>query len=196
MITITTETAALLQQIDPSWTLFLDRDGVINKDVVDDYVKSVDEFVFNAGACEAIALLNRFFGRIIVVSNQRGVGKGLMSHEELQQINDYMLSTIQTTGGHIDAVYYCTAVDNADSNRKPSTGMALQAKTAFPEIEFSKSVVAGNMPGDMQFGRNIGAVTIYLPTRPQEKTAPGTVDATFKDLLAFAHFLEARGKTQ
>ncbi len=175
-----------LPVIDPSWTLFLDRDGVINEDVVADYIKSWDEFQFRTGTLEALRFLSPHFARIVVISNQRGVGRGLMTQETLDLITENMLLKIEEAGGRIDKVYYCTSTDNKDINRKPNKGMALQAQQDFPEIDFQKSIMVGNMPGDMWFGRNIGAYTVYLPTRPEENPDDNTVDAQFKDLLAFA----------
>ncbi len=172
--------------ITKDYTLFLDRDGVINEEVVGDYIRNWKDFIFRPGTLEAIALLTPFFQRIVVVTNQRGVGKGLMTIEELTFINANMLKEIEAAGGKIDNVYYCTSTDNADNNRKPNTGMALQAKVDFPEIDLSKSVMVGNMPNDMLFGKNIGAITIYLPTRADETPSPSTVDAEYKTLLSFA----------
>ncbi len=172
--------------ITKDYTLFLDRDGVINEEVVGDYIRNWKDFIFRPGSLEAIALLTPFFHRIVVVTNQRGVGKGLMTIEELNFINANMLKEIEAAGGKIDKVYYCTSTDNADNNRKPNPGMALQAKADFPEIDLSKSVMVGNMPNDMQFGKNIGAITIYLPTRKEETPSPSTVDAEYKTLLSFA----------
>jgi histidinol-phosphate phosphatase family protein len=175
-----------LPLIDQSWTLFLDRDGVINQDVVGDYVKRWEDFIFREGTLDALRMLRPLFCRIVIVSNQRGVAKGLMTEAELNRITDNMCNTIKENGGHIDHVFYCTALDNKDPNRKPNSGMAFQAKDMFPEIAFSKSMMVGNMPGDMWFGKNIGAYTVYLPTRPEEKPEAHTVNATYKDLLAFA----------
>lgn len=171
--------------INNTYTLFLDRDGVINEEVVGDYIRQWKDFIFRPGSLEAIALLTPFFQRIVVVTNQRGVGKGLMTIEELNFINGNMLKEIEEAGGKIDKVYYCTSTDNADNNRKPNSGMALQAKVDFPEIDLSKSVMVGNMPNDMLFGKNIGALTIYLPTRTDETPSPSTVDAEYKTLLSF-----------
>jgi histidinol-phosphate phosphatase family protein len=178
-----------LPVIDNSWTLFLDRDGVINEEVVGDYIRNWEEFQFRPGSLEALQLLATLFSRIVVVSNQRGVGKGLMTMDELNHITQNMLLKTEEAGGKIDAVYYCTSTDNKDINRKPSSGMALQAKNQFPEIDFAKSIMVGNMPGDMWFGRNIGAYTVYLPTREEENPHDSTVDASYKDLLAFTHNL-------
>ena len=100
-----------------------------------------------------------------------------------------MLLAIEEAGGKIDQVFYCTSLNNEDPNRKPNSGMALQAKQMFPEIDFSKSMMVGNMPSDMWFGKNIGAYTVYLPTRQHENPEAHTVDASYKDLLAFAEAL-------
>jgi histidinol-phosphate phosphatase family protein len=175
-----------LPQIDSSWTLFLDRDGVINEDVVGDYIKEWESFVFRAGTLEAISILSPLFARVIIVSNQRGVEKGLMTRAELDKITNNMLLAIEEAGGKIDQVFYCTSLNNQDPNRKPNSGMAMQAKEMFPEIDFSKSIMVGNMPSDMWFGKNIDAYTVYLPTRPDENPEAHTVDASYKDLLAFA----------
>jgi histidinol-phosphate phosphatase family protein len=155
----------ILPQIDQTWTLFLDRDGVINQDVVGDYIKEWESFIFKEGTLEAMAMLKDLFARIIIVSNQRGVEKGLMTRSELDRITNNMLLTIEEAGGKIDHAFYCTSLNNQDPNRKPNSGMALQAKQMFPEIDFSKSIMVGNMPSDMWFGKNIGAYTVYLPTR-------------------------------
>ena len=88
-----------LPAIDPSWTLFLDRDGVINEDVVADYIKTWEEFQFRNGTLEALRLLSPHFARIVVISNQRGVGRGLMTQETLDLITENMLLKIEEAGG-------------------------------------------------------------------------------------------------
>jgi histidinol-phosphate phosphatase family protein len=178
-----------LPVIDKNWTLFLDRDGVINTDVIDDYIKSWDEFKFTDGCLRAFRLLTPCFKRIVVVSNQRGVGRGLMSQQTLDEITATMLMKVEEAGGRIDKAYYCTSIDNADINRKPNRGMALQAQADFPEIDLNRSIMVGNMGSDMRFGRNIGAFTVYIQTRLDGSPEPGTVDAEFKSLLAFAEAL-------
>lgn len=185
-----------LPSINKSWTLFLDRDGVINTDVIDDYIKSWEEFTFTDGALEALQLLNPLFSRIVVVSNQRGVGRALMTQEMLDHITTNMIDLVRNAGGRIDKAYYCTSTDNADINRKPNPGMALQAQTDFPEINLAQSIMVGNMPGDMRFGRNIGAFTVFIPSREDGIPDPATVDAEFKDLLAFAKTLQQMQPTQ
>lgn len=149
--------------IDKTWTLFLDRDGVINKRFVDDYVKTVAEFEFLPGVLEAIARLSRQFGRIIVVTNQQGIGKGLYSTHDLNQIHAYMLAEVKKAGGHIDAVYYAPQLKHENSPmRKPGIGMALQAKKYFPEIEFSRSIMIGDSDSDIDFARNAEMHAVFV----------------------------------
>jgi histidinol-phosphate phosphatase family protein len=179
-----------LPVINKEWTLFLDRDGVINEEVIGDYIRKQKDFQFRPGSLDALVELAQLFHKVVVVSNQRGVGKGLMTELDLIEITDYMVQEVATAGGRIDKVYYCTSTDNQHPNRKPNKGMALQAQHDFSSIDFTKSIMVGNMPGDLKFGRNIGAFTVYLPTRPDAAPDDATIDASYKDLLSFARSLK------
>ena len=145
------------------WTLFLDRDGVISRRIPDYYVTRWEDFRFLDGVPEAMALLSGIFGRIIIVSNQQGVGKGLMSPESLEMIDLKMKETISKAGGRIDASYYCPYLASENHpDRKPGTGMGHKAKADFPEIDFSKSVMVGDSPSDMEFGKKLGMMTVFI----------------------------------
>jgi histidinol-phosphate phosphatase family protein len=135
-------------------TLFLDRDGVINCFRENDYVKTWEEFEFLPDVFETLAKWSKQFKHIIVVTNQRGVGKGLMTEETLQEIHKKMVTEIERHGGRIDKIHYCTALEDNDPNRKPNIGMALQAKQDFPDIDFSRSVMIGDSEKDMEFAKN------------------------------------------
>ena len=149
--------------IDKTWTLFLDRDGVINLHYPNDYVKNWDEFIFLEGAAKAICVLSHYFKRVIVVTNQQGVAKGLMTQQDLDFIHDEMRKEIRKEGGNIHAVYAATAMASPNNTmRKPATGMALQAKKDFEGLDFSKSIMVGDSVSDLQFGRNAGMKTILL----------------------------------
>jgi len=150
-----------LSQFTDCDTLFLDRDGVINCHRPDDYVKCWEEFEFMPGILEALAVWNQQFKHIVVVTNQRGVGKGLMSEETLLDIHRRMVVAIEQHGGRIDKIYYCTDLHNDSPNRKPNPGMALQAKADFPDIDFSKSVMVGDSESDMEFGRRAGLTNVF-----------------------------------
>lgn len=153
----------MIESLDSSWTLFLDRDGVINERIFDGYVTEIDEFIFRKDFLEAIPSLSQRFGRIIVVTNQQGVGKGLMSERNLLAIHNYMVDEIQKCGGRIDAVFAATNLKGSlNDRRKPQTAMGLEAKAKFPEIDFSKSVMIGDTDSDISFGKNLGMKTACL----------------------------------
>ncbi|HET6991545.1 MAG TPA: HAD family hydrolase [Bacteroidia bacterium] len=173
--------------IDKSWTLFLDRDGVINVRFPGDYVKRVEEFEFLPGVKQAIAKFSSLFGRIVVVTNQQGIARGIYTHEDLKAIHDYMKREIGKAGGKIDAVYYAPQLDSENSPmRKPGIGMALQAKKDFPEIDFSKSIMIGDTASDIQFGKTAGMKVVFLGDEEIGIDVNGRIDS----LLEFAAKLQ------
>lgn len=174
--------------INKSWTLFLDRDGVLNKRLENDYVKRWTEFEFLDGVLDALAYFNKVFGRILVVTNQQGIGKRLYTVEDLELIHGNMLYEIRFHGGRIDKVYFSPFLDAQNHpSRKPGTGMALQAKEDFPEIDFQKSLMIGDSKSDMQFGKSLGMKTIYISQVPEEDPK---IDFHFQSLAAVAEFLQ------
>lgn len=179
-------------KVDKTWTLFLDRDGVINEEKKESYVLNWDEFRFQEGVKEALQILSTIFGTIVMVTNQRGIGKGLMTDADLALIHSQMLSEISECGGRVDKIYYCSAIDNFCYERKPNPGMAYMAKTDFNHIDFGKSIMVGNKLSDMQFGKNAGMYTIYLETTNPEVPSPNPlIDFRFKHLPAFARALQS-----
>lgn len=177
-----------LQKIDPAWTLFLDRDGVINHEKMGDYIRNWQEFHFYDGVKEAIKILSQKFGKIIVVSNQRGVGKGLMTEDDLADIHQKMIAELENAGGRINKIYYCTSMDTRHFERKPNPGMALKAKKEFASIDFSRSIMVGNNSSDMLFGRNAGLYTVFLKTtRPDQPLPHPDIDLAFSSLIDFAN---------
>ena len=180
-----------LKNITTDWTLFLDRDGVINHEKEQDYVYHYGEFVFYDGALEAIKIFADLFPTIIIATNQRGVSKGLMSENDLLDLHTHMTKDIVRAGGRIDKIYYNTALGNDDPMRKPQPGMALQAKKDFPQIDFSKSIMVGNNVSDMLFGRNAGMHTVFLRTTSPDLHLPHeAVDLAFDSLINFAKALQ------
>jgi histidinol-phosphate phosphatase family protein len=174
-----------LTAIDNSWTLFLDRDGVINHEIHPHYINTWEAFKFYDGVKVAIKLFTQKFNRIIVVTNQRGVAKGITKMEDLLLIHKNMLSEVEQLGGRIDAVYYCAEMESP--NRKPNPGMGLQAVKDFPDIDLNKAIMVGNTLSDMQFGRNLGVHTVFLSTnRPDVDTNDERIDVVYPSLIAFA----------
>lgn len=181
----------LLKTINKSWTLLIDRDGVINHEKKDDYIHTWEEFEFYDGVKEAMKIFNERFGRIILVTNQRGIARGLTKLEDLELIHKNMLEEIERSGGRIDQIYFCP--DMEGPNRKPNHGMGLQALKDFPDIDLSKSVMIGNTLSDMAFGRNLGvALNIFLPTtRKEVDVNDPRIDLVFPDLESAAKALIA-----
>lgn len=178
--------------VDKDWTLFLDRDGVINSEIVGSYVTGWEEFQYLDGSQEAIKQLGDIFGRIVVVSNQRGVGRGIMTLDSLKEIHGNMQRTIEESGGRLDKVYACTAIEDTDHNRKPNTGMATQAKEDFPEIDFRKSIMVGNNMSDMEFGKRMNMLTVFLTTTNSPVELPNDlVDEQYPSLLDWANSIMA-----
>lgn len=182
-----------LQNIDKTWSVFLDRDGVINYEKHQDYIHTWDEFRFYEGAVDAISRFSRLFNRIIVVTNQKGVGKGLTRLDDLHTIHANMEKEIMKSGGRLDAVFYCADMEDDSPFRKPNPGMGLQAIKQFPDIDISKAIMVGNTISDMEFGRNLGVYTVFLPTtRPDVDLKDPRIDMVFESLLDFAKALPAQ----
>jgi histidinol-phosphate phosphatase family protein len=173
------------------WTLFLDRDGVINRRIVGGYITVWDEFEFLPGTFDALKEFSSRFGRIIVVSNQQGVAKGLMTNADVEMIHSSMIRQIEGAGGRIDLVLYAPHLASEGSEmRKPSIGMALRAKEMFPEISFEKSVMAGDSLSDLEFGRNAGMVTVFIcPDKTLADKYGDLVDFQYPDLVTFSRNL-------
>lgn len=172
--------------IDPTWTLFLDRDGVLNHEKNQDYIRRVDEFIFYEGIPASIAKLSRIFNLIIIVTNQRGIGRGLMTHQDLNEIHEYMIAQIQSQNGRIDRIYYAPDLDSDSTDRKPNTGMGLAAKADFPSIDFTKSVMVGNNLSDMKFGKNLNMKTVFVETTQSLEDHHSLVDLKVANLNTFA----------
>ena len=154
-------------KIDNTWTLFLDRDGVINVRKMDEYVTSWSEFAFMPETIDAVAYLRQIFKYIFIVTNQQGIGKGLMTERDLQLIHLQMLLMLEekneTDFSIVNRVYHCPSLAAAkDPNRKPEIGMALQAQKEFEGVDFQKSIMVGDTISDMQFGRKAGMITVFF----------------------------------
>lgn len=170
--------------------LFLDRDGVINVENEGTYILNRDEFKFYPGAKDAIIKARAHFDIILVVTNQRGIGRGLMTVEALNDIHNYIQEQLSQKGGKIEAFYFAPSIHSEDEHRKPNTGMAIAAKKDFPEIDFDKSVMIGNNLSDMQFGKSMGMYTVFLHTTKEKIDLPHPlIDQQFDSLSAWVSTL-------
>ena len=173
-----------------TWTLFLDRDGVINKKLESDYVKNWDQFVFCDGSLTALKKIAEVFSKVIIVTNQRGIGKKLMTVEQLEIIHQKMVKEINFAGGRIDKIYFCEDENDSAICRKPNIGMGLNAKVDFPEIDFAKSIMVGDSISDIQFAKNLGIKSGYISNKIELKTEEKVdSDFRFNSLLDFSQRL-------
>lgn len=179
-----------LSDIDTSWTLFLDRDGIINRHLEGTYVLKWNQFEFIPSFLKSISGLGKLFGKIIVVTNQRCVSKRELSAAGLKAIHKKMLAGIKSVGGKIDKIYVCPHGLEADcSCRKPKIGMALKAKKDFKDIDLKKSIVVGNSPSDIEFGKNAGMTTVLI-SRSAAARRGKNADYCFTTIGGFYSFLK------
>lgn len=182
-----------------NWTLFLDRDGVINERLPGAYISQWSDFEFTPGAVEAIALFSAFFARILIVTNQQGIGKGLMTNQQLEAIHRQMKTVLLAAGGQVHGIYFCPDLKSKEDHcRKPRPAMALQAQKDFPELSFEQSVMVGDSISDIQFGQQLGMKTVLIDTKEDERDQwllasqqglkPGLV---LPDLASFVTYLPA-----
>jgi D-glycero-D-manno-heptose 1,7-bisphosphate phosphatase len=146
--------------------IFIDRDGVINKDpggwTEHSYVTDWKDFKFLPGARQALKILKQKGIKVIVVSNQAGVNKGYYSKEKLDEINNKMLRTIEKAGGAIEEVFYCVHTDKENCDcRKPKSGMLEEAVKKY-NIDPKKAYFIGDSKMDIMAGKRIGCKTMLV----------------------------------
>ncbi len=143
-------------------TVFLDRDGTINKEV--DYLDDPNRLYLIPGAAEAIRLLNDAGMRVIVVSNQAGVGRGYFSTATVEAIHQQLAKQLAIHGARLDAIYYCPhhPSDGCEC-RKPKTGMLLQASRKYG-LDMRRAFIVGDKVSDLDAGRRVGCRTVLVLT--------------------------------
>jgi D-glycero-D-manno-heptose 1,7-bisphosphate phosphatase len=174
--------------------LILDRDGVINRDS-DQYIKSPDEWQPLPGSLEAIARLTQAGYRIVVATNQSGIGRGLFDMATLNAIHNKMHKAVNQLGGRIEAVFYCPDTDTSKSPcRKPNPGM-FHAIAARFNTSLANIPSVGDSLRDLQAAAAVGARPLLVMTGKGQKTqaAGGLPEGTqsFADLAAVAQALNA-----
>jgi len=178
-------------KFDKSWSLFLDRDGVINKELPNDYVKNWSEFQFEEGALAALETLNLIFGTIVIITNQRGVGAGIMTEEALHFLHNQMITEIAAHKGRIDKIYFAPEEDRSHIHRKPNPTMGYEAKKDFNTIDFTKSIMVGNSISDMKFGRALGMKNIFIDEKKKYNGFKNEeMDFIFNSLAEFVSAIE------
>ena len=149
-------------------TLLLDRDGTVNVHIIGDYVRCWDDFEFIPGVLDALAKFAKHFKHIFIVTNQRGIGKGKYTEQDLAEIHNLMCGEIKKHGGRIDKIYYCTALDESDIRRKPGRGMFDDILNDFPDVNPAKCLMLGDGDVDMEFAKNCGIKGIKVDSLKKE----------------------------
>lgn len=175
--------------IEGDWSLFLDRDGVINHRIVGDYVRSINQLELYGDIEKTIANLSGIFAHTFVVTNQQGIGKGLMTSEDVEQIHEFIAKKVKSENGKIDAFYFAPQLKIENHPlRKPGIGMALKAKMQFPLVDFKKSVMVGDSESDIVFGKKAGMKTVFIQTQ-SKKLETVEADFSFASLQDFANWI-------
>jgi D-glycero-D-manno-heptose 1,7-bisphosphate phosphatase len=169
--------------------VFLDRDGVINEKAPEGcYVTRPDGVRMLPGAADAIARLNKAGLLVLLVTNQRGIGKGLMTEEDFWAVMHRLDEELGRTGAHLDGVYYCADVDEGSAFRKPNIGMIQRALQDHPEVDISSSYLVGDSESDMLAGLRAGCRSLLVGS---SSMAGGPALAAFPDLAGAVSYILA-----
>lgn len=173
--------------------IILDRDGVINHDS-DSFIKSPEEWIPLPGSLEAIARLNQAGYRVVVATNQSGVGRGFFAMATLNAIHQKMHTSAQQVGADIDAVFFCphTQVDNCDC-RKPKSGMLVEIAKRFEiNLRHESVIVVGDSLRDLQAGFVLGCVPyLVLTGKGQDTLSKGGLPPGTKIYADLAEVVDA-----
>ncbi len=167
--------------------VFIDRDGTINIDK--DYLTDPRDLELIEGSSEAIRIANAIGLKVVVISNQSGVSRGIMTAEQVDSVNSRLVEMLKQSGARVDAVYYCPHHPNYGDKvncecRKPRIGMLLRAKTEF-DLDLAGSFVVGDKWSDVKCGENAGTCTSLVRTGYGESDYQRCIDGGIKiDYLA------------
>jgi len=175
----------------PKFAVFLDRDGTINEER--GYLCTPDEITLLPTVCEALSLLNRLHIPVIIISNQSALGRGLMTQEEFEAVNQTFKTMLQECGANYDALYYCPHTPDRIppcTCRKPRPGLLLQAAADF-HLDLSRSFMIGDKYSDLQAGFTAGCTTVLVRTGFGEKTYQMLASQSQQPDYIAANLLEA-----
>ena len=159
------------QTLIPEWTInetvefktiFLDRDGVLNKKIDNGYVTKPDELEILPGVIEQLSKWNKEGKELFIITNQRGVGRGIMSLQSLHEIHFALLKNFESKDIRIKDIKFCTDIDNSFSRRKPNPGMLLELFEEFPHLDIKSTIFIGDSKTDMQAGKSANVHTYFL----------------------------------
>ncbi|MGA8178950.1 MAG: D-glycero-beta-D-manno-heptose 1,7-bisphosphate 7-phosphatase [Desulfobacterales bacterium] len=178
--------------------VFLDRDGVINRDSPD-YIQSWSEFEFLPGSLEALKKLTVNGFVVMVITNQSVIQRKMISLKELEHIHDMMRKTVQSSGGEIEDVFFCPHIPEDECDcRKPNPGLILKAGQKH-RINLKAAIMVGDSAKDIECARNAGCGTVILVKTGNGATAEKQLkekmirpDVIVRDLLEAAHWIISR----
>jgi histidinol-phosphate phosphatase family protein len=170
------------------WCLFLDRDGVINRQRVGEYVRSWRQFEWLPDASRALRKLREWAPHLVVVTNQQGIGKGLMSADDVAAIHQHLQAELAADGVVIDAFQVCPHLESARcACRKPRPGLVLDWLRNHPDSESLLSIVVGDSQGDLELAHNVAATAGGCASiQIGRGSSRGVVNASFDSLWDFA----------
>jgi D-glycero-D-manno-heptose 1,7-bisphosphate phosphatase len=172
---------------NPRRAIFLDRDGIINRKLPEDhYVRTPSEFEILPDAAPALAIMRDLGFTLVVVTNQRGIARGMMSEDDLNKVHQFMNSLLTTSGVELQSIYYCPHDrDDHCYCRKPAPGMILAAAKDL-EIDLNSSYMVGDSASDVEAAKNAGVKSVHI------SSAGGDIGAelVFPSLIDFARRLE------
>lgn len=172
-------------------TVFLDRDGVLNRKAPEgEYVSRWEQCALLPGVPEALRLLREAGLPVYVVTNQRGVALGLYTREDVERLHAEISEELTRAGGRIDGFYYCPHDKSTCECRKPGTGLFEQARAAHREIEWSSSLMIGDSHSDIEAGNRLGMRTIFIDADPIHQK-PGAATARAEANAVCHSLLEA-----
>ncbi len=173
----------------PRRVIILDRDGTV---IVDHgYLDDPEKLQFLPGAAQGLQRLHVQGHRLIIVSNQSGVGRGRLSLERLQQINRRLIDMVRAIGVELAGIYCCPHRPEENCGcRKPQTGLVLQAAAALG-FEPEGCIVIGDKHSDMELGRRLGAITMLVSSGAA--SAPAGANYLIRDLLEASQVIDSLG---
>lgn len=170
---------------------------MINERIPASYVRNWDEFRFEPGALTALRKLASWAPRIVILTNQQGIGKGLMSTANLDDIHSRMREAILTAGGRIDDIRYCPHLTGAGCDcRKPQPGMPLAYLSENPQLRADLSVMVGDSDSDIEMGDNLARMTGGCATVRIGPVSGTPASLTFPSLADFAASISGTRVTQ
>ncbi len=169
-------------------TIFFDRDGIINKRIVDDYVKHVEEFEFNPEIFEIFRHIKTIGYLAILVTNQQGIGKNVMTEAELNKVHDYMQQGLKEKAGYqFNDIYFCPQLEADQSyDRKPNPGMLYRAFEKW-DVDVENSWMIGDSTKDAIAGKRANLNTILVGDYSKEDCPEA--DKIFNTLQEAADFI-------